>query len=1241
MDAFDSALSGASAQNGTGGAVGRLTQDVASLGPLAQTYHSATPDIPVANYQPSTSSQSNVSKFSHFLGGALSETGHIAEGVGTWLGRQALSIPQGIEHYGAGLAHGFLDQSTLRSLDSQNKQNSLNLENTINAFKSGRMSQTEYRKELFNISQNNDNLVSQQIAFGKQLTLDKNQATQGLISTASTLVTILTAGFGKAAAVAVGADGIVPITEKSAADWIASKAADPIFASSEKLMANAASDSKVFAMFNKTSQWALQKSMAEVVSTGEAMTKGQIARATVANVALKYPIYYNMISSQADTVYKELDQKKYGDAVRTVAFTAMLSLSGGPIGQALKYGGNAVKSISARSFGQTSFWDELSKSYGDQNPAGFRNAVVKAVEGMAPAERDNFIKNLSSVEATNLGATGGDAVAAASRVAKGMTSYDGINLSTISHEEALANMVNAFTVQREVDVAAEGLGLGKTAVGRLDARSKSEIAKQLMGAEDKNSRLALWEQMKQENPGQAWANNQNFDTQIKALIDSHENGTALAEKILGINAATSVEGFPKALVEKWAKQGYVPIQPRVNEAPFKEGTGVITSKFAGEGDVWTKAVAPVPILSEIGGLLTHLGMSPNASTQRVYQIYNEALSKNVGRLSAVDSIIKDFNEKEAAKLAAKSTATATKEVSSGIKGYPATFSKEEVAIMEKQGITPEMANKMSVQGGESTAATETIKANTPTDVPVAKTMSRQDATDFIVKELSSYMREPTRGGIDLNGLRVRPPMTDLRQLTTKDIQAALGLTKSEASDLGDAIMQSMLDVPLAVRGMGDRAVDIAQKIPGFNKYMQLQGAGRFAWNPFFKAKVSTKIEILAQAEAGGKFPTVAGTNWFLKRIFPDTYHQIDGMRDLLRQNGSFDSKPITGLLKGQGSVAEATDATGNILQEVGANLHQSLTVAQERSVSSLIMAQAKKAQMTGKDFIERNPQQVRDTIQAITHYDRNANFLNSPMARTLNYAFFPFRFETKVATIMGRSLGKADPMTQLAVISGLYKAHDFLNSPEGMTWYSQNSTVIKAFEYLTPIQTLSEVSNILGGKADSISAFGELGGLPFGFIPTMLDAAGLTNITQSAYLDPLTAKEYTRKVPANTRGMALVALQSLIGSLFSYPGSELGLPSKTSLTQSVAFSLGNKKTDLKTAPNLPLSQEQVKYQQAVQNLKGAPQNIPQTPVSSMNVPATQPTPPAPRSGSSSKSKSKKKADFRPALLPGQSTLGQL
>jgi hypothetical protein len=1146
-----------------------MGQSIANLAPLATIAHGAQMGVDAQQVfsTPSAPSQGVLSKFTGFLGNIFSETGHLAESAAGWLGKQVVNMAEAPVKFTYGTVRMGLDDLHLNQINSQLDQLSAQRENIGNAFRAGRMTGTQYSAAMDDLNKTLQGINNDTQATANRVNMDTNTVKNNALNTISAVVTVMTAGIGGEAvsALKIGADGASLVPQESAANWLASAAAKPLLDSTASFISKTISQPEIFKALTPELQAALQRSTAEVIATGAKMTAPQIARATATNLALKYPLYYATIAPQAQLLYKELDNNRYGAAVWTVAFNAALLLSGGPIGQAVKYGGKALTGVSAKTFGATSFWDELSKYYGDGTPSGFRDAVVKATANMGDAEKSVYLRNLSAVEATNVAAAGSGA-AAANRVATGLAANEGVDLQTVTHDEALKNMVNFADAQRIADQTAQDAGLGKVAVGRVDARALNDISAKLAVAPDVTTRLQSWDTLKQQNPTQAWANNANFDAQMKNLITNHPDVSELDTAIRNIKAQFSVEGFPKSVATKLSKMGYIPIKPALNEAPFKEGAGAITSKFAQEGDVWTKAVQPLPVLGTLGSLVTRMGLSPQNATQRVYQIYNTNLAKNL--------------------------------VDSGL------------------------AERLGVHG----------------DTP-------EQTADTLIKQLSSYAHEPTRGGMNLAGAKIRPPITDLRQLTTKDIMAALGATRGEAKEVASNLMGSMLEVPLAVRGLGDKIVDLNYKLnPTAKAYARIQGASRFSWNPFFQVKLAYKTEALSQLESHGKMPTIAGTNKIMSVIFPEHYAKLDSIRTTLRDNGIFEEKSkAVDVVSGEG-----VNDTG-----VGsANLTHKLIPSQEISIAGLVATQADKMGLSVDEYVKNFPNDVRDSVQTIAQYDRRSQFLNSPLARTLNLAFFPFRFETKVAMVMAKSLATTSPMTQLAVIKGLYNGSNFMKSPEGQVWYSQNSDVIKLLTYFTPVTTLSYFATALGGKPDSVGAFGELGGLPLGWIPQLLDAEGVTHLTQSAYLDPKSGNEIPNYVPATDKGRLLVAVQDLIGQLFTYPGSEVGLPSKTSITRNIALGVtgASKKVDLQQAGQMPLSQSQQSFQQAVQQANPQPtaqQNttMPQQqnqPVPGQTVPAsTSPlTTPTPKSTRGS-GKKLKKSQFTPALMPGQTQLGAI
>jgi hypothetical protein len=145
---------------------------------------------------------------------------------------------------------------------------------------------------------------------------------------------------------------------------------------------------------------------------------------------------------------------------------------------------------------------------------------------------------------------------------------------------------------------------------------------------------------------------------------------------------------------------------------------------------------------------------------------------------------------------------------------------------------------------------------------------------------------------------------------------------------------------------------------------------------------------LSQAEGGG----------YISAIFQGRGKQIGDIRTALHDGGFLDT-PSRAAPNG-----EAIDAIGS-----SQNLHKHLLPAQEHSIAGLVDAQAQRMGMDAQTYMATYPNQVRDTVQMIAEYDRNADFLNSPLARTLNIAFFPFRFDVKVAAIFARNLGKSRP----------------------------------------------------------------------------------------------------------------------------------------------------------------------------------------------------------------------------------------
>lgn len=1111
---------------------GNLTQDIANLAPTATVYHGAQTGVSIAQVKSSPAgSQGVMPAFIGKLESIGKEGAHIAMSADRYLINQGKSMVQAPPKFGTALGNLGLDAYTTHSLAAAQTELGQRLGTISDQYKSGRISLAQYKVALKEYNQDANNLISEESANQTHLSHDGKVGAQTGINTASTIVTILSGGLS--AGIKVGGESV-------AADFLGSAAADESMNAGEQAIGKLALNKTAFDSLSPAVKNAVQSSTSDIMANGSAnMTSKQIARTMAVNLALKYPIAYAALAGTGQQVYDELQQDKYGDAAKTLAFNAALLLSGGPIGVALKKGGEAGATLKTGLFGNSSFLDQLSQLMGDKNPSGLFNAIKDDPE---------LVKNFSALESTNVTAEGGNITNAVYRIIDGLQNAGWGNVPTMSHEEFATQVNDWANAQRMVteDAISRGIPADKAAnfvVGRWTTADANNAALQVSNGSTSEDWLQNWEDLKYSNPNAAWANNENLDKEITTKINEANSSTQLEQSIRGIEASAGIKGVSSGVASKLSKMGYVAIQPKDLEAPFKEG-GQISSRFAENNDFFLKTTSPLPVLGSVGSLLVKAGLSPESSQQQMYQIFTSNLSRN----------------------------------------------------LEEAGVTGRMAGETADQ-----------------------------SADTISKKLADYAR-------NLPKSLKNPPITDYRQMSTSEIAKALDLSRTEAQKVGDALMDSMLQVPLSVRGLGDRVVDLNYKLnPLSGRYARLQGALRFAWNPFFKAKLSYKAEFLTQFESGGKFPTLAGTNKILSMVFPEKYAQLDEISNSLEKHGIF----------GAGYTDEAASAE----QEGQKSLGHVVLPSQKRSVAGLVSTMADKAGMNTEDFITNFPDQTRDTVRMILQYDPRNSLLNSPLVRTINFAFFPARFNLKVATIVAKSLGRTDALTQFAVVKGMMQGSQFLKSPEGQSWYSQNSDVIGLMKYFSPVATLSEISQALGQKPTSISQYGELGGLPFGWIPALLNAEGLID-TNQAYVDPKTGSIAQDYVPVGMRGKANAAIQDLIGQLFTYPGATVGLPSKTKIDLNIAGGLvpGSSKDFNKVTPQISPAQQS--FQQVVQqnagtakqaSLTGVPQSTPSSTVPSQSTPITTPN----IKPSSSSTPKKKKADFTPSLLPGQTQLGQL
>ncbi len=1143
-----------------------MQTSIASLAPLAPTWNGAQNGVSIAAPQP-LSSQSNSSgsflpAFWDKITSVAGQSGDIAKQAGQWVGQQLASVPGDIIGTGAGGANVILDKMTGDSLAAQTQELNTRLDSIIGSYKSGQLDKKGYAHALGQWNQDNQNVSAQLSAFQSKTNIDQQNFTKSAIGTEVILVSLMTGGVGAG----LSAPEMVAANSEAAATLTSAAGLTQAAATISQLAESEAAWSAV----SPLAQTAMRVATSQVLqAAGASATAGQITRAVAADLLLKFPLYYNAMSGTGQQIYTELNQNKYGDAVSTLAFNAVLLFSGGPIGWGLKQvKGIYTDAMVASSLQPGSILDEFSSRIANGDRLALGKIAQEQIQQGHSADVKAMIVGLES----NLKAENGNAASAVNRIVDHLSNYLGWGDLTknMTHQQAWDNMVNYWKHSVGLqDLKAQGKIEGMAAndtravvPGRFATQDKNGIAEAVTkgdlslstgnleaGIQTPADRQAAFEAHIAANPNAAYANNPNVYKQVSHLIATIKDPQELHTAINNIKTQIGLSGIPKEYAAQMAKDGYIAIVPTSHNLPvipFSETTGKLATNAA-EGSFFTRAAQPVPVLKSIGTFLTWAGLSPAAAGQRVQDIFTQ-----------------NFNA------AAEKFGFLSKDTSAG---------KQE-----------------------------------------------------LLSEIYNYMKAPT-GGVKVFGHYM--PYSDIRQLTVGDIMRATGLARHDAQIVGDAIMQAHLDVPHQITGIGDkllsatyRAVPLTAKV-----YGRVQAVGRFAWNPVFnQARLPIKEEILAQMQTGGKFPTIAGTNRFMSIFFPGQYKELNA----IIANPDFKS------LVGGGLGGEAEAATSGVGDFAHSELPPHTTLL---PIAGLVRHMAANAGLDTATYMQQFPQQVQDATQALLHYDRGNSFLNSPLAKTLNIAFFPFRFNVKVAGYMANFVAKQPPAIQYAVIKGMMNAQSYLKSPQGQAWYATHSDAIDLFKYFSPLETLSTFQNILS-QPGSISSYGELGGLPFGWIPQMTDAVGMTHFGQ-AYVSPKTGAIAKNYVPTSAYGALNAAIQDLVGSLFTYPGASAGLPSKGSIDRTIANNLlpySSKEFTAVANPNVTPQDQQ--FSQIAQQANGAqaPGAQPQaaTPQSSnaITVPKT-PTSintPLPKSTGAGKMK---KGQFKPYLLPGQSQRGQL
>lgn len=477
------------------------------------------------------------------------------------------------------------------------------------------------------------------------------------------------------------------------------------------------------------------------------------------------------------------------------------------------------------------------------------------------------------------------------------------------------------------------------------------------------------------------------------------------------------------------------------------------------------------------------------------------------------------------------TENLTKLISSAIKdpnmfdpsAAPAPVVSHIAGFLERMGVSPEESNKLASKKLAESVSARLSGTFAGKELGFSVDGNKAIGGDIVLSRLQQYI-ENKPGIVGLNRISAgQSSLTDIRQMTINEIRQALstkaGKTTSlisidAAREVRKAVIKGFTDLPLEARGLGDKLVDTLYAVNPMQKYYaRTQSALRYTYNPFFRVQESAETKILSHVQASNL-------------VWMKGKNELDDAAKVLEGAGIF---------KGQIPGEAAGDVT---LGRITANL----TNGQKRDLGGLALDIANSRGITLQQLANENPEILDDALRAIVQYP-NKGVLASPLARTMNLAFFPMRYNAKVTMLAAQAVAKQPPAVQKAVLHSMFTMRDWMKSDEGIAWQSKNADAIALFKWITPINSIEGTMKLLTGSINSPADLGQLGGLPLGIITQMLDSQGLINLN-TPYVDPKTGTVFPRNTPTSVKARAAVALTDLINSTFTYPGRVLGLPGK-------------------------------------------------------------------------------------------------
>ena len=425
------------------------------------------------------------------------------------------------------------------------------------------------------------------------------------------------------------------------------------------------------------------------------------------------------------------------------------------------------------------------------------------------------------------------------------------------------------------------------------------------------------------------------------------------------------------------------------------------------------------------------------------------------------------------------------------------------------------------------------------------------------------------------------PLRTVFDVTKNDLISA-GFSPEIAAQIQSISRAALREVPTSITGMGDTVINYVRTLDkGYNSWMgkiydtYLKAAykGRYDWSPFFSMQqfIETKIQAGMflrdyRILPGGKTISRVGdwtaeklakrvgeTTPYLRKVLDEPpLGELVAVRDEVLgtlQKTMLDYASAPDLInihnaarKGLGTLKEAADFRQSIKSR---NIwYAAFGQSSVRMAATFNKALAEKMGMNLTDALAftyengvkkyNNPQVVqmmREATQSVFHY--SPGILTSPLVKTMNIVWFPFRFQAKTVQLAAKWLNDLTPANRLVAINNWVHFANWAGTDEGIEWRRTNRNVLynivaytTAYEQLGQSAEAVSKGRLFGGNT------GLIGGVPLGFLVNL--ARELAFLPEDPdQFDPKTGRPFQKEIPRDVVSAASlsVSLEQLLISI--------------------------------------------------------------------------------------------------------------